>query len=149
VDCLEIWWSTNKDSHSAIKELVINLDNGPSVSSHRTQFIRRMVEFSDSTGLEIRLIYYPPYHSKYNPVERCWSSLERHWNGQILDSIEKAIKWASTMTWNGVKASVNLIEKTYEKGVSLSKDEMKKYQSQIQRSVSLPKWDLKILPNTG
>jgi len=48
-----------------------------------------------------------------------------------------------------VKASVNLIEKTYEKGVSLSKDEMKKYQSQIQRSVSLPKWDVKILPNTG
>ena len=82
-------------------------------------------------------------------MERCWSSLERHWNGQILDSIEKAIKWASTMTWNGIKASIKLVDKTYQKGVSLSKEEIKKYQSQIYRSVSLPKWDVKILPKTG
>jgi len=53
------------------------------------------------------------------------------------------------MTWNGVRASVNLIEKTYEKGVSLSKEEMKKYLSQILRSTGLPKWDVKILPGTG
>lgn len=144
-----MWWNKSKENHPTIKELMINLDNGPSVSSNRTQFIRRMVEFSNSTGLEIRLIYYPPYHSKYNPVERCWSSLERHWNGQILDSIDKAIKWASTMTWNGVRASVNLIETTYEKGISLSKDEMVKYLSQIKRSIGLPKWDVKISPRTG
>jgi len=27
---------------------------------------------------------YPPYHSKYNPVERCWGILEKHWNGARL-----------------------------------------------------------------
>ena len=53
------------------------------------------------------------------------------------------------MTWNGIKASIKLVDKTYQKGVSLSKEEMKKYQSQINRSVSLPKWDVKILPKTG
>ncbi len=41
-------------------------------------------EFSDWSGLEIRLVYYPPYHSKYNRIERCWSALERHWNGTQL-----------------------------------------------------------------
>src|SRR2546425_1170644 len=49
--------------HPDVEELAINLDNGPSVQSHRTQFIRRMVEFSHKTGLRIVLIYYPPYHT--------------------------------------------------------------------------------------
>lgn len=149
VDALEGWWDKNKDSYSHTKELVINLDNGPSVSSNRTQFIRRMVEFSSSSGLMIRLVYYPPYHSKYNPIERCWGTLERHWNGEILNSIEKAIKWASSMTWKGIKASVNLLDKVYERGISLTKQEMEPYQPQIKRSKFLPKWDVCILPTPG
>ncbi len=24
-----------------------------------------------------RMNYHPPYHSKYNPIERCWSALEK------------------------------------------------------------------------
>ncbi len=149
VDGLEVWWNNNKAYYSNIKELVINLDNGPSVSSSRTQFIHRMIGFSERTGLEIHLIYYPPYHSKYNPVERCWSNLERHWNGEILNSIEKAIKWASTMTWKGVKASVSLIDKMYEKGISLTKKEMEQYQFKIKRSANLPKWDVRISSQAG
>ena len=47
-----------------------------------------MVELSRSIGLRIRLIYYPPYHSKYNPIERCWAALEQYWNGALLDSVE-------------------------------------------------------------
>lgn len=149
VDCLEVWWNKYKTGYTHIKELVINLDNGPSVSSNRTQFIHRMIGFSEATGLEIHLVYYPPYHSKYNPVERCWSSLERHWNGEILNSIDKAIKWASTMTWKGIKASTSLLDKVYERGISLTKKEMEKYQPQIKRSDSLPKWDVRILPQAG
>jgi len=76
VDCLESWWHDNAHQHPDVEDLAINLDHGPSVQSHRTQFIRRMVEFSHKTGLRIVLIYYPPYHSKYNPIERCWAALE-------------------------------------------------------------------------
>ncbi|WP_419606378.1 ISAzo13-like element transposase-related protein [Thiolapillus sp.] len=39
--------------------------------------------------MRIRLAYYPPYHSKYNPVERLWGVLENHWRGELLDSVEK------------------------------------------------------------
>ena len=66
---------------------------GPSNRSDRTQFIKRMVEFSKANRLSIRLIYYPPYHSKYNPIERCWGVLENYWNGGILDSIEATVQW--------------------------------------------------------
>ena len=149
VDCIEAWWETHGPSYPYVKELVINLDNGPNNASGRTQFIRRMVEFSDKTGLKIRLLYYPPYHSKYNPVERCWGVLEEHWNGEILDSIGKAINWASTMTWKGIEPVVRFVDKIYEKGVKLTKREMKKYEERIKRSENLPKWDVIIDPVFG
>ena len=43
VDCLEQWWDDNKELYRHIKQLVINLDNGPQNSSHRTQFMKRMI----------------------------------------------------------------------------------------------------------
>ena len=79
VDCLEQWWDDNKKQYSHIKQLVINLDNGPQNSSHRTQFMKRIIEFADKNNLEIMLAFYPPYNSKYNPIERCWGILENHW----------------------------------------------------------------------
>ena len=149
VDCLEMWWKTNSIAYSHIKELVINLDNGPNSASGRTQFIRRMTEFSDKTGLRIRLIYYPPYHSKYNSIERCWGILEEHWNGEILDSMSKAVNWTCTMTWKGIKPVVTLVEKSYKKGIRLTKKEMKPYENRIERSNTLPKWDVLIESGVG
>jgi len=149
VDCLEMWWEKNSITYLHIKELVINLDNGPNSSSGRTQFIRRMTEFSDKTGLRIRLVYYPPYHSKYNPIERCWGILEEHWNGEILDSISKAVNWACTMTWKGIKPVITLVEKSYKKGIRLTKKEMKPYENRIERSNTLPKWDVLIESGVG
>lgn len=146
VDGLELWWDKNASENEGIKELVINLDNGPQIASNRTQFIRRMVEFANRISMAIHLIYYPPYHSKYNAIERCWSNLERHWNGEILNSAKKALKWASTMTWKGVQTSVSMLEQVYEKGISLTKQEMEKYEAQLLRSETLPKWDVRITP---
>jgi len=78
--------------------LQIDLDNGPEQASNRTQFIKRLLEFADRNGLVIELVYYPPYHSKYNSVERCWGILQQHWNGAILNSREAVLNWAQTMT---------------------------------------------------
>lgn len=148
-DGLELWWEENKERHSHIKELVINLDNGPHINSHRTQFIKRMIEFADKTGLKIRLVYYPPYHSKYNSIERCWGVLEVHWNGTLLSSIHKVIGWAETMTWNGVYPAVHLVDKVYQKGVKLTKEAMKICEERIERLENLPKWDVTINPIFG
>lgn len=142
VDALQIWWDERKHQYQIMENLVINLDNGPSISSARTQFMKRMVEFSQKTGLKIHLVYYPPYHSKYNPIERCWGVLERHWNGTILNSVEKTLVWIKTMTWKGINPIVTFLDKAYEKGIKLTKKEMKKYNVDIERSATLPKWDV-------
>lgn len=148
-DCLERWWKENTPRLPHITELVLNLDNGPHVQSHRRQFITRLVDFADSTGIRIRLVYYPPYHSKYNPIERCWGILEEHWNGTLLHSIHNAIEWTKSMTWNGLHPVVHLIKKIYKKKVTLTDDEMRPYEARLERSDTLPKWDVTIQPVFG
>ena len=86
-------------------------------------------------------------HSKYNPIERCWAVLENYWNGAILDSIDAALNSASNMTWKGIKPLVNLVEGTYEKGVKVLAKELEQLQPFWQRSETLPKWDVTVLPS--
>ena len=92
---------TAKAVHPGVRRLLIDLDNGPEIASSPTQFMKRLVESSDRHPLTMELAYYPPYHSKYNPIERCWGILENHWNGALLTSVQTALEWAKTMTWRG------------------------------------------------
>jgi len=144
VDWMERWWEGRRLVHSGIKRLQINLDNGPEISSSRTQFMNRVVQFADKTGLDIELVYYPPYHSKYNPIERCWGILESRWNGTILSTVETALKWASTMTWRGVRPIIELVEGVYERGVTLSRMEFGPVLERLGKSANLKKWSVKI-----
>ena len=58
-DGLRLWWQQVKGGLSLVRRLVIYLDNGPNNSGSRTQFLKRMIEFADWSGLEIRLVYHP------------------------------------------------------------------------------------------
>ena len=95
-------------------------------------------------GLVVQLAYYPPYHSKYNPIERCWGILEMHWNGSLLDSIEAVIGYARSMTWKGKHPMVSLVEKSYAKGVRLKPEEMRALEGEVIRTPSLERWFVKI-----
>jgi hypothetical protein len=54
VNCLEKWWAKNQETHPKIEELAINLDGGNATRSNRTQFKKRMVEFSQKSKLKIQ-----------------------------------------------------------------------------------------------
>ena len=148
-DCLQEWWDGRKELYGPIRQLVIDLDNGPSNSSFRTQFIKRMVDFADRNNLEIVLVYYPPYHSKYNPIERCWGILETHWNGTLLDSIDTVLGWTRTMTWKALRPMVSLLNKTYAKGVKIVKKAFQAIDERLERHETLPKYSVRIKPQGG
>ena len=149
VDGLQQWWNLRKDRYQHIHQLVINLDNGPQNASVRTQFMKRMVEFADRNALEIVLVYYPPYHSKYNPIERCWGILEEHWNGTLLETVDTVLQWARTMTWKAVRPIVQLLDKAYANGVRVAKKAFQKIEERLERHVSLPKYGIRIQPQGG
>jgi Rhodopirellula transposase DDE domain len=146
VDALQIWWLEVRSGLGQVKRLVIYLDNGPKNSGRRTQFLKRMVQFTDWSGLEIHLVYYPPYHSKYNRVERCWSSLEKKWNGVLLNSLEVVLQCALRMTWKGSHPTVKHFEGTYPDGVRVAAKDMKEVEARLQRSATLGKYDIIIKP---
>jgi hypothetical protein len=71
-DCITDCWQQIKVDFPQVETLLLYQDNGPENHSRRTQFMSRMTQLADRTQLTVRLAYYPPYHSKYNPIERVW-----------------------------------------------------------------------------
>ncbi len=151
VDGLNYWWRYNKRRHWNVTMLQIDLDNGPEIESHRTQFIKRMVDWSDEIMMPIELVYYPrriseTQHSKYNPVEHCWGVLENHGNGTLLTDLDAVREWTKTMRWDGVAPNVYFLNKEYERGMKLTTREMEPYSLRLKRTPSIERWSLFINP---
>jgi hypothetical protein len=132
-----------------IKTIVINLDNGPENSMGRTQWIKRMLELSARFGLTIVLAYYPPYHSKYNPVERVFGCLENHWRGSIIDSVDKALGYASTTMYRGQLLNVELAGGEYPSGVKVPERTMKIYRKALGGKEGIEDWFAVIDPDAA
>lgn len=146
VDCLQDCWRQLCTDFPLVQTLVLHQDNGPENHSRRTQYVQRLVEFADTFQLNIRLAYYPPYHSKYNPIERVWASLEQHWNGSLLDSLTAVLGFAQSMTWNQKHPQVNFIQQSYPKGVRLSQATMGELEKRLERLAGLEKYFVSIRP---
>ena len=146
MDAIDSYWRQNAARFDGIDTLVLNLDNGPENNSRRTQFIQRVVDFVDEHQITVRLAYYPPYHSKYNPVERVWSVLENEWNGDLLDSIPAALGHAQSMTWNGNHPIVHFVDRLYETGKRLGATAMRALEKRLQRLPGLEKWFVDVVP---
>ena len=147
IDTITAWWENlPPEQRWAIEMIQIKMDNGPESSGIRTQFLNRLVKFTDQIRKPIQLIYYPPYHSKYNPIERCWGILELHWNGAKLIDVETMLDWAQSMTWKGIQPILKLSSEVYEKGISLTKKAMRHIEKRLERNTLLPKYDILIKP---
>jgi len=105
-----------------------------------------MAQFADRINKPMQLLYYPPYHSKYNPIERCWGILELQWNGTKLIDAETMLGWAKQMTWKGIHPIVALSHKMYHKGIALGKAAMQAVEARLKRDPNLPQSDIVINP---
>jgi transposase len=146
VDCLQDFWRSQKDRFPQVKTLLLNLDNGPENHSRRTQFMKRITDFVDAFLFNVDLAYYPPYHSKYNPIERVWGALEQHWNGSLLDSCQTVLKFAQTMRYKGQQPVIQYVQKVYHTGVRLTQPAMAELEKRFLRLTELPKWFVHIAP---
>ena len=126
--------------------LVINADNGPENSGMRSQWLKRLVEFSAKWETKVQLAYYPPYHSKYNPIERVFGVLEKYWNGDPLRTVNKALEMAEGMTYKGVHPVALQVKEEYAKGIKLTLEERGLYEMALDRLKDLKKWFITIEP---
>ncbi len=146
VDCIHDVWVTNEARFPLTKTLVVNQDNGPECHSRRTQFMKRITALADEMQQTIELAYYPPYHSKYNPIERVWGVLENYWNGSLLDTLETVFHFAQNMTYNSVHPVVEIVKKTYYTGVKLTCKAMDALEKRFERLLGLEKYFVRISP---
>ncbi|MEM7062593.1 MAG: transposase [Cyanobacteria bacterium P01_B01_bin.77] len=146
VDCLTYWWQDNQADYPEVSTLAINLDGGIATRSNRKHLIKRLVTFARDYQITIELIYYPPYHSKYNPIERYWTALEQYWNGTILDSVETVIQWTSNMMWKGFEPVVHHVTQVYEKGIMVDSETLATFKVDWVPDNDLPKWAVTINP---
>ncbi|MFN8486096.1 MAG: transposase [Caldilineaceae bacterium] len=146
VDCLLDCWSQIAPDFPAVQTLVLLQDNGPENHSRRTQFMQRITQLADQLQLTVHLLYYPPYHSKYNPIERVWGGLEQHWNGALLDSATAVLNFAKTMTWHKLHPVVTLVQQVYTTGVRLSQKAMTGLEQRFERLHGLAKYFVLIRP---
>jgi len=121
-------------------------DGGGSNNSRHHIFKDDLQKLSNSIGKQIRIAHYPPYTSKYNPIEhRLFSYISKAWSGVVFDSIETVKKLIEkTTTKKGLKIEVEIIENVYETGRKVDpnfKDNMK-----IEFDNYLPKWNYKANP---
>ena len=136
-----------KMKKTKIKTLIIFLDNGPENSGKRKLWLKKLVELSIKYNIKIELVYYPPYHSKYNKIERVWARLQMSWSGIVIDNLPLLIKIMNKVTWNGIKMVAKLSLKKYETGINTAKEEINSLEKyHICRDEKLPKWSIVIHP---
>ena len=146
VDCLENYLEERGAALKEVRKLVLDLDNGPENSGQRSQWLLRLLQLAQRKQWHLVLVYYPPYHSKYNAIERFWGVLESYWGGELLYSEAAALGYAQNMTYNGVHPRVHRNHKEYTKGVRLHQRRKKRLERWLKRKQGVEKWAIDIPP---
>ena len=101
---------------------------------------------ADEIGIEIRIAHYPPYCSKYNPIEhRLFPHITRACQGVVFSSLKLVTDLISkTRTHKGLTVFVHVIEKAYQTGRKVCKNF--KSTMRIVFDETLPKWNYCAVP---
>ena len=148
-ESLANWWLTyGKDAYPKADELLIFCDAGGANSYRHNIFKIELQKLADKIKLAIKIVHYPPYTSKWNPIEhRVFPHVSRSMEGIPLNTIEEAKEnIAATKTKTGLSVAVDVIKKSYEKGKKVAKN----WRESIKMNVgdSLPKLNYTIFPRS-
>jgi hypothetical protein len=87
-DAIALAWEEDRHArYSNAEEIVLTFDAGGANAARSLRFKEDLVALSARLGLPLRIAHYPPYTSKWHPIEhRLFSQVERALRGVILDS---------------------------------------------------------------
>ena len=132
--------------HIEAKALLLLCDCGGSNNARYYLFKEELQKLADELGIEIRIAHYPPYTSKYNPIEhRLFPHVTRACKGVIFKSVELVNHFiAKTKTSTGLKVVTNILDKTFETGRKVA-DNFKQ-NMRIRFDEYLPQWNYTAIP---
>jgi len=147
-DSIAAWWDEHgRSEYPGARKILVLCDGGGSNSATRYVFKEELQKLALRLGVEIRVAHYPPYCSKYNPIEhRLFPHVTRACRGVIFRTLETARYYmAKASTQTGLTVTVTMLEKVYETGRKCA--EGFKESMTIAFDKVLPKWNYRAIPS--
>lgn len=147
VDNLLWWWEEyGIHQYSNAKNILLLCDAGGANSYRHFIFKHRLMEFTKQTGLSVIVCHYPPYCSKWNPIEhRLFSQVHKAMEGVIFSdykTVQNCIE--QTVTKTGLTVVVRLNLKHYQTGIKINKADLDK--NRIAFHPTIPELNYRIYP---
>lgn len=142
------WYFAGQYCYPDANEIMITLDAGGPSGVRCHGFKEQLAALADKLGKTIRVAHYPPYTSKWHPIEhRLFPHVTRALSGVILKSIALVKELiGKTCTSTGLKVKAYILDKEYQKGVKCSPEWKKEGAKRIERDALLPDWNYMIRP---
>ncbi len=149
-DSFRHWWYTYGRFHYPdATSILVLCDGGGSNSSRHYIFKKDLQALASEIGVEIRIAHYPPYCSKYNPIEhRLFPHMTRACQGVIFTSLNVVKQlMQKTQTKRGLKVFVHILDKLYQTGRQVS-DNFKQKMTIVHDSF-LAQWNYRAIPSVS
>jgi hypothetical protein len=147
-DGLEWWWEEfGIHDYPGCKQILILCDSGGANGYRKHIFKKELLRLSKRLGIRIIICHYPPYCSKYNPIEyRLFAPIHRNWQGCIFTSYELVKELLeSTTTERGLIVKARIVYKEYPPGQRCAKEQLD--DRRILFHTQLPELNYTLLPN--
>ena len=143
-----VWEQHLKWQYPDAHTLVILCDGGGSNSSAHRIVKQDLMDLANKLGIRLLVVHYPPYCSKFNPIEhRLFSQITRSWSGTPLMSLQNAAdRAAMTTTKKGLKVHVHINSKTYDIKRPIDESYQKRLARQVVFAQELGKWNYLVKP---
>jgi len=141
-DSIYHWWTHHgRDDYPTASSILLLCDAGGSNNARHYIFKEDLQTLANDLGIEIRVAHYPPYTSKYNPIEhRLFAQISRTCQGAIFESVEALRDLiAQTSTKTGLSVVTTIIDAVYETGRKAA--DAFKTQMPIRFDDHLPQWN--------
>ena len=146
-DSIRYWWQTYGCLlYPLATSILLLCDGGGSNSARTYRFKEALQTLSNELGTEIRIAHYPPYTSKYNPIEhRLFPHVSRVCESVIFDSVETVRDLMATATTKtGLAVFTTILGQVYQTGQRAT--EAFKENMQIVFDKVLPQWNYTAKP---
>jgi hypothetical protein len=146
-DSLYWWWQHHgRRAWPQAQRILLKCDGGGSNNSRHYIFKEDLQRLVNRIGLPIEVAHYPPYCSKYNPIEhRLFPHVQRAWSGVMFRSYDIVVECLKRVwTSAGLRVTVKLLNKSYELGRKASERFLSAWP--IQFADELPQWNYTVIP---
>ena len=143
-----VWREHLREQYPNARTLVILCDGGGSNSSSHRIVKQDLMDLANKLGIRLLMVHYPPYCSKFNPIEhRLFSQITRSWNGAPLLNLQNAANRAAmTTTKKGLKVHVHINSKNYDIKRPIDESYQKRLAKQVIFAPELGQWNYLVKP---